>query len=379
MKIGFLLFNYFPFGGLERDCLKTASICADRGHEVTILTQAWEGERPAGLQVEIFGERGFSNHVRTRRFVQAVEGWLSQNPIDCLVGFNKAPGLDLYYGADPCLAARLEREKGSWARLLPRYRHFLAFERAVFGRERPTRIALLTDHEIPVYQRIYGTPTERITVLPPGVPKRDPDPSAGAALRKRLAAELGWDGKDQLLLFVGSDFQRKGVDRILRAIVSLPPERRVGVRLAVAGDDRPGSLERLTAELGLRDRVAFLGARNDVPGLMQAADLLVHPARVESAGMVLVEALTFGLPVLVTKECGYASHVARSGGGVVLGSPFRQEEMNGALAEMLGGSREKWSRRGLEYARREDLYSCHRRLVERIEQVAQEKSAPATG
>src|SRR5207253_1422682 len=44
MKLGFLLFDYFPFGGLQRDCLKIARLCATRGHDVTIFTRTWQGE-----------------------------------------------------------------------------------------------------------------------------------------------------------------------------------------------------------------------------------------------------------------------------------------------------------------------------------------------
>ena len=51
MKLGFVLFDYFPFGGLQRDCLRIASLCAAAGHEVTFFTRSWQGELPGNMQV----------------------------------------------------------------------------------------------------------------------------------------------------------------------------------------------------------------------------------------------------------------------------------------------------------------------------------------
>ncbi|MGB0776294.1 MAG: glycosyltransferase, partial [Akkermansiaceae bacterium] len=61
----------------------------------------------------------------------------------------------------------------------------------------------------------------------------------------------------------------------------------------------------------------FAGARDDVDEWMLAADMLIHPARMEAAGMVLTEALVQGLPVLCTENCGYAKHIADAGSVVV--------------------------------------------------------------
>lgn len=70
MKLGFILFDYFPFGGLQRDCVKIARTCAARGHSVTLLTRTWQGDKPADLDVEVLGRRGFSNISRNRHFLR---------------------------------------------------------------------------------------------------------------------------------------------------------------------------------------------------------------------------------------------------------------------------------------------------------------------
>ncbi|XNM52069.1 glycosyltransferase [Escherichia coli] len=59
--------------------------------------------------------------------------------------------------------------------------------------------------------------------------------------------------------------------------------------------------------------------------LMAAADLLLHPAYQEAAGIVLLEAITAGLPVLTTAVCGYAHYIVDANCGEAIAEPFRQE------------------------------------------------------
>jgi UDP-glucose:(heptosyl)LPS alpha-1,3-glucosyltransferase len=113
---------------------------------------------------------------------------------------------------------------------------------------------------------------------------------------------------------------------------------------------------------------------------MLAADALVHPARAENTGTVLVEALTSGLPVLVTAVCGYAVHIERARAGVVLAEPFQQEEFNRVLRTALASSESgRWRANALAYAATEDIYGCHERAAEIIEAVALRKQGRRSG
>lgn len=372
MKLALLLFEYFPFGGLQRDCLKIAQRSAARGHDVTIFTRSWQGERPAGARVELLPARGWSNMARNRFFAEDAARAIDAGAFGGVVGFNKLPGLDVYYGADPCYVAKAVRLKGAWHRWTPRYRHFAAMEEAVFARGRRTHALVLTEEEIPRYEEFYGTERERFHVLPPGIERRTLTAEQQTAARARLRTEHGWNAEEKLLLLVGSGFRVKGLDRAIQSLASLPKETLTHTRLVVIGQSHPAEFAAQAKRLGVEDRVHFLGGRNDVFDWMLAADLLVHPARSESAGMILLEALTAGLPVLATDACGYAFHIQRADGGLVLPSPFVQSACNDAVREMLSSPRRpEWSANGGRYATREDLYSCHERAVEWIEKLVE--------
>ena len=93
------------------------------------------------------------------------------------------------------------------------------------------------------------------------------------------------------LFFVASAFYAKGADRAIAALAALPLDQEVNAKLFIVGRNDETKLRRFAGRLGVDDRVFFLGARMDVPDLLCAADLLIHPARNEAAGIVLLEAI----------------------------------------------------------------------------------------
>ena len=120
----------------------------------------------------------------------------------------------------------------------------------------------------------------------------------------------------------------------------------------VLGEDKIGRLKRLASRLGILQQVYFLGGRPDVGKFTRAADAFVLPAYDEAAGIVILEAISVGLPALVTDVCGYAPYVSRSRAGIVSSSPFDQSRFNGELVRILtSDERETWRRNGRRLGR----------------------------
>jgi UDP-glucose:(heptosyl)LPS alpha-1,3-glucosyltransferase len=127
--------------------------------------------------------------------------------------------------------------------------------------------------------------------------------------------------------------------------------------LLIAGADKEDSFRQQAQRLGIQDKVKFLGGRNDVPALFQAADVVIHPAYRENTGNVLLEAMIAGRPVVATDVCGYAHYVNEADMGEVLPSPFSAAEFSAAVSRVLTVSDAEWRRRGLRFAEREEIYS----------------------
>lgn len=371
MRLAFCLFKFFPWGGLQRDFLRVAGMCRERGHEIDVFTMEWDGDQPEGIRVFQFPAWGLSNHAQCRRFASQVAAALARGNYDAVVGFNKMPGLDVYFGGDPCYMASFSRARQTLLRWSDRYRTYCEFEEAVFGRNSHTKVLLLSEVERPKFEACYGTQRERFHVLPPGlVPERVAPPNA-EEIRERTRRRHGLVPDDLLMMMVGSGFHTKGLDRSLKAIAHLPERLRRRARLFVVGRGKTGPFLRLARRLGIADRVHLLGGRHDVLPFLLAADLLLHPSYMENTGGVLIEAMAAGLPILASDVCGYRGHIERAQAGILVPSPFRQQTFEQLLEEMLTSPlREQWKRNGLDYVARTDVFSMHQRAVELIERTA---------
>ena len=162
------------------------------------------------------------------------------------------------------------------------------------------------------------------------------------------------------------------MDRSLRAVAALPEELKKRTRLLVAGRDSGNTCPKLAASLGISNRVIFAGGRDDVGALLLAADLLIHPARNEATGTVLIEALAAGTPVMATANCGFANYVAESGGIVIPADPFDQETFDRELAAALStpGRLEQLKQLAIDYGAKADFYRRAEAAVDYIEEAA---------
>ena len=374
MKLAFCLFRYFPWSGLARDFLRVVQECHRRGHDTQVYAREWQGDRPDGIPVNILQVSAFSNHARDRGFYRKFREITTRQQFDVIVGFNKMPGLDLYYCADVSYANRDKLHGRLYQWISPRYRHLQSFERAVFDAQASTTILSLSEHAKEVYREYYGTPDSRFRPVPPNLDIRQKPYHRPAVVRRKKRAELGVEGHQSLLLFTGSDFRGKGLDRAIRAMAALPEILRQDTVLLVAGQDKAARCQRLAARSGLAEKVRFLGGRDDIVDLMAAGDLLIHPARRENTGSVLIEAVASGLPVLVTDVCGYAHHVTDAQAGIVSESPFTQQKFNHELHNALTtGHRAEWRQNGIEYGKNPDLYRMPETVSDLIEERASDR------
>ncbi len=371
MRLAFVVSLWFPFGGMQRSLLRIAQACVARGHQVDIYTGEWQGDRPDGIDVIELDTRALTNHrsndLLARRFAEAV----TDKDYACRVGFTKLPGLDVYYAADPCYAARVEETKHPLYKLLPRYRVFCRQEEAVFKPGATTELMLIAHQEKEKFIRHYGTEPERFHLLPPGINRERLHSEDVARDRAEIRREFGIADDELMLLAVGSRFRTKGIDRVIQALAALPDALRQRSRLVVVGHGKEAPLRRMAARLKISERVIFAGTRDDVNRFYRGADYLIHAPRSENTGTVLIEAMICGLPVLVTENCGFARHVAAAHAGITVPEPFEQSRLNSSLREFLqSGCRGEWVVNGQSYCENTDLYG----LIERAADVIIERA-----
>jgi len=180
------------------------------------------------------------------------------------------------------------------------------------------RIIAATDKEKEDLIRYYDASPQTISVVPCGVNLDLFQPVDKAIARRRL----GFDD-DSIILFVGRIDPLKGIDRLLMAMTFL--EKRQGLRLVVIGgdDDSEAEVERLqtlSQKLRIQDSVTFAGpvSQEDLPSYYSAAQVCVIPSYHESFGLVALESLACGTPVVAAGVGGIETVVRQDETGYVL-------------------------------------------------------------
>ncbi len=234
----------------------------------------------------------------------------------------------------------------SWFKAVtsPRLWVYLMFERArLSGRPGRNRVVVPSASLRRALAFAYPRAAQKPEVLTPGVQLVG---YVGAEQRVAARSELELPRGGTCLLFVGHDYGKKGLAALLKVMPVLPSE----VFLIVVGNPTQAAVFRgLANNLGIASRVHFLGSLKDISSVYSAADILVHPTLEDTFGMVVLEAMAHGLPVIVSDEkyCGISALLANHDNALLLDDPEDVAEMgevlNGlvrdvALQQRLGGA-----------------------------------------
>jgi glycosyltransferase involved in cell wall biosynthesis len=171
---------------------------------------------------------------------------------------------------------------------------------------------------------------EVVRLVPNGIAARRPTPG------RDVRAELGIASDAPVVGSVGALRAEKRFDVLLRAAAELA-RRRAGVRVLIVGEgaERP-RLEALAGELGLGDTLIMLGARGDVPDVLQALDVAVVTSDFEGSPLSVMEYMEAGLPVVATAVGGLPDMIEDGVHGVLVprrDPPALAEAIDGLLAD----------------------------------------------
>jgi len=168
-----------------------------------------------------------------------------------------------------------------------------------------------------------GVPKDKIRVIVNGVDLQEFFP--GLACRQKL----GLPENVTLALFAGDiRTTRKNLDTVLQALVKVP-----NLHLAVVGKTEDSPFPELANNLGISERVHFLGYRRDIAEIMRSVDLFVFPSRYEACSLVLLEALASGLPVITATATGGAELITPEA-GIILPDTDNIDALSAALLSL---------------------------------------------
>jgi len=301
MHFAFAITEYFPIGGAQRDFIAVATAMAKRGHKISVITTAWQGEQDPSWQYFILDHNEKTNHGQLQALSNYVLELKTKNGFDAVIGFTKMTGLDIYFAADNCF--RATKYKGL-NKLLPRYRTYANIESSLFANQN-LNVFYLTEIQQRQYQSCFKLDDAKSVILPVCVDDSFRyDKQAWLTARTWRQSQLS-DNNRIALLFVAADFKTKGLDRIIDAFSLLDKEQQARFSLWIVGTGKSSQYQKKLDQM-VNIEYHFFGGQSELRQFYLAADYLVHPARKEAAGMVLAEAMAARLPLCVTDCCGYA-------------------------------------------------------------------------
>lgn len=330
-----------------------AQALIDCGHFPEIFVMEKSDPIPLSSDVPVHRIRchAWTNAGQAKEFSQKASSLADRLGVNVRLGFVKMQGLDYYFCADPCLKAKVS----SWKARLPRYYTYLQLEASTFQRDGTTRYFALADEQVEAYAKCYGIDRQRFEVL---LPNLHPSLQNGSSKRNPGIR----------VLFVGSDFRRKGLDRLLTACASVDV-RQCDIQpeiIIVGKGEVPPELRQRCEKSGWK--VCAVGPQLDVRPFYTTSSVLIHPARSEPGGLVLLEAMSQGLPVIATDVCGYARFVRDANAGWVLSEASVEESLLKVLQEILS-STVMLTQKGtnaLSYVHTRDFFSSHCHIAQTL-------------
>jgi glycosyltransferase involved in cell wall biosynthesis len=209
------------------------------------------------------------------------------------------------------------------------YKLIMSLERRIYA-DRKVRLAAVSKLVAAQLEKHFGR-TDAV-VIPNAVETATFNSGARLARRSVSRQSLELDDSDFVVLLIGNDWKKKGLDQLLRALAIIE----IPTQLLVVGKDDPGLYRPLLRELRLDDRVRFLAPSADVLSFYAAADAYVAPSLEDAFGLPILEAMACGLPVIASVQAGASENVVDGSTGYLLRDPMDHVELAELIRRVAG-------------------------------------------
>lgn len=319
-----------PVGGMERQLVELVTGLGRLGHEVTVIARTCE--LPAGERVNFRRVRGPRRPVllaypwftaiaslmlrRRRRGVVQATGAIVLNRVDVIaVHYCHQVG-----PANPSRDTALFRANAKAVGFMNR-----TIERVCFRANDSTTFVCVSEGVAGEVREHYPELADRVVPIQNGVDTDSFAPGTRKAEADAMRVALGIREERLVAAFVGSEWERKGLEPLIRAL-ALSPEW----DLVVAGSGDQKRYRELASSLGVGEAVHWLGVSRDVALVYELADVLVFPTSYEAFSLVTLEAAASGLPILATPVSGVRELITDGRSGFLITQEPRM------IAERLG-------------------------------------------
>jgi UDP-glucose:(heptosyl)LPS alpha-1,3-glucosyltransferase len=321
-------------GGAERSVFELADALQARGLEVDIL--AAKGRTHAG-NIHLLCQNMPRKRVSYFTFAQALKKYLAERHYDIVHSVLPFPFADIYQPRGGSFAESIIRNAASYqTKLMAHYKKMTAFanlRRTVLlcaekklskSPDGPILVAL-SKYVADQFRRHYRLDQNRIVVMPNGIrTDKKIDKAKAEKLRKQILSQLAVSEAQNptFFLFVANNFRLKGLSVLIEAM-HLAADHSVNgsCYLIVAGNGPANRYRRYAEELGVRDRIIFLGPVPQIQNVLSITDVAVLPTFYDPSSRFILEAIAANKPVITTRFNGAADLFVNNRHGIVIDSP----------------------------------------------------------
>lgn len=324
-KIALIRSAYSPYGGVETLTAELINRILKAGVEINLLTlphQKWPISHP-NLKIIPLGSLIKNRLWQLWRFEQSVCNYLSAHPFDTVFCLDRVSCFTHFHGGGGSHKTflRVKNENSNiLARMFRKMSLFHAFtlhiEKKGFLNPKLKKIHCCSDMVVKDISRDYRIDPGKFQIIYNGINWREMGETFNnrAVIGDDLLKAHGFNPQDFRLFFLGSGFDRKGLDIAINGLAFLPQS----YHLIVVGKDDFNAYVRQSEKLGLKNRVHFLGPQPNGWKYASICKAMILPSRYEPFGLAAAEAQAMGLPVLVSKTTGYAQLVMPGKNGIIL-------------------------------------------------------------
>ena len=316
-RIALVRARYDPAGGAERFVQRAIASLQAEGAAVTIVTRHWPDNDGTAIVVDPFH---IGSAWRDAAFARAACAALGARRFDLVQSHERIACCDIYRAGDGVHAQWLQERarvqsplRRALTRLDPHHRFVLRAEREVFTARRVRAVICNSEMVRSEIRARFGTPEDKLVLIRNAVDSAHFHPGLRSEMRASVRQQLAIPAGANVVLHVGSGFERKGVAAFLEAVAR--SNDRWGI--VVGKDKRAGRYAFRAKTLGIAPRVRFVGAVSDVRPYYAAADSFLLATLYDPQPNAMLEAMACGLPVVTTPKCGAAELVRDGENGFV--------------------------------------------------------------
>jgi len=317
-RVALVRSRYDPAGGAERFVQNAIAALKGEGVSLTIVTRHWPDHDGSAIIVDPFH---IGSWWRDAGFARAACAELSRRRFDLVQSHERIACCDVYRAGDGVHAewlaqrARVQSGFDAWrTRMNPHHRYLLAAERSLFTSPRLRAVICNSEMVRGEISSRFGTPREKLELIRNCVDSTHFSPDLRSEAREPMRQQLSIPRDANVVLHVGSGFERKGVASLLRAMAKASTKPWAVI---VGRDKSAGVYAQLARDFGVDSRVRFVGSVSDVRPYHAVADSFVLATLYDPFPNAAIEAMASGLPVVTTTKCGAAEMVTEEESGFI--------------------------------------------------------------